>query len=531
MTGQVVTAQGKLTISSPYEEDWGVYYVLTDHQTGNEISGMVGGYNPPSITINYSKGDILEVTITHFFDDFIPIQFQAGSAVSHVFYMKNVDSYNTKLVLQDENTDISTSFDIADLGDYYLEVLCRFQYDGSTAFGKVKSVAIDNKYGSTIISEVPDYHDDDVVSIFFDEGDKLTVSVQPLVDYFALVEMGTYRNSTSVVDYADGLYSATFELDAEDEGCLVDGFFEPYSKLEVYCSGGDVLQNLDYEITTRFPDVRLEGKDLSLSGSFNKFDSEHLFLLSFVGDKIKFKATTPSGYEIDEVYNTSSQESVKFTDLGGGVYEFEAEDESPSITGEWIIYIFVQEDGSAPVDNTVAIPTKAKGYGTFCYDKDISFNLTDGKAYVARLNGNKVILTEVTEVPAGTGVLVKSVSNKDEVVANVITNASAITVQNDFIGVCTSTNVQPETVSVLSVLDEVPGFYKFLGDEIPANKAYLPAVANSASSGFAFVFDEADGIQSISTATTEGVIYNLNGQRVNATYKGVVIMNGKKYIK
>lgn len=216
---------------------------------------------------------------------------------------------------------------------------------------------------------------------------------------------------------------------------------------------------------------------------------------------------------------------------GGGVYEFEAEDKSAWITGEWTIYIFVQEDGSAPVDNTVAIQTKAKGYGTFCYDKDISFNLTDGKAYVARLNGNKVILTEVTEVPAGTGVLVKSVSNKDEVVANVITNASAITVQNDFIGVCTSTNVQPETVSVLSVLDEVPGFYKFLGDEIPANKAYLPAVANSASSGFAFVFDEADGIQSISTATTEGVIYNLNGQRVNATYKGVVIMNGKKYIK
>ena len=42
------------------------------------------------------------------------------------------------------------------------------------------------------------------------------------------------------------------------------------------------------------------------------------------------------------------------------------------------------------------------------------------------------------------------------------------------------------------------------------------------------------GIAEVQTGhqtATQGIIYNLQGQRVGRDYKGVVISNGKKYIK
>ena len=43
--------------------------------------------------------------------------------------------------------------------------------------------------------------------------------------------------------------------------------------------------------------------------------------------------------------------------------------------------------------------------------------------------------------------------------------------------------------------------------------------------------DGADAIKSVKAAKEDGAIYNLAGQKVSASYKGVVIKNGKKYIQ
>ena len=42
---------------------------------------------------------------------------------------------------------------------------------------------------------------------------------------------------------------------------------------------------------------------------------------------------------------------------------------------------------------------------------------------------------------------------------------------------------------------------------------------------------EADAIQSVKATKNDGAIYNLAGQKVNASYKGVVIKNGKKFLQ
>ena len=68
--------------------------------------------------------------------------------------------------------------------------------------------------------------------------------------------------------------------------------------------------------------------------------------------------------------------------------------------------------------------------------------------------------------------------------------------------------------------------------DIAANKAYL-AVPNTAGAraGFALFGDNVTAIESVkSVADGEAVVYNLQGQRVNANVKGIVIKNGKKFI-
>ena len=184
-----------------------------------------------------------------------------------------------------------------------------------------------------------------------------------------------------------------------------------------------------------------------------------------------------------------------------------------------------------PVVADVTIETKANGYGTFCYDKDLDFSASDAKAYIGRLDGNKIYLTEIQQVPAGTGILVQS--GAADCTVPVMEGAIPINSKNDFIGVLEDTEVAYGTVSILSVVNGEEGFYKFLGTTIPAYRAYFPAVAaGSAQAKLSLIFEDADGIgQIVSNAIVDGNAYNLNGQRVKSNYKGVVIVNGKKYYK
>ena len=184
-----------------------------------------------------------------------------------------------------------------------------------------------------------------------------------------------------------------------------------------------------------------------------------------------------------------------------------------------------------PEPEFATIVTKANGYGTFCCDKDLDFSASDAKAYIGRLDGNKIYLTEIEQVPAGTGILVQS--GAEECTVPVMEGAIPVNSKNDFIGVLEDTEVAYGTVSILSVVNGEEGFYKFLGTTIPANRAYFPAVAaGSAQAKLSFIFEDADGIgQIVSNAIVNGDAYNLNGQRVKSNYKGVVIVNGKKFFK
>ena len=77
------------------------------------------------------------------------------------------------------------------------------------------------------------------------------------------------------------------------------------------------------------------------------------------------------------------------------------------------------------------------------------------------------------------------------------------------------------------------GFYKWTGGSLGAGRAIVPASAvNSTARGFlGFDFEEeANTIKNVKALQTDGIYYNLAGQRVAQPTKGLYIVKGKKVI-
>jgi hypothetical protein len=62
-----------------------------------------------------------------------------------------------------------------------------------------------------------------------------------------------------------------------------------------------------------------------------------------------------------------------------------------------------------------------------------------------------------------------------------------------------------------------------------AHKAYLKIPLNASQAKY-FLFSETTSLRQIRTGKEKSCLYNLNGQRINGDYHGVVIKNGKKYL-
>mgnify|MGYP002729724405 CR=1 FL=1 len=189
-------------------------------------------------------------------------------------------------------------------------------------------------------------------------------------------------------------------------------------------------------------------------------------------------------------------------------------------------------------EETVTI--SPSGYSTYAayYPVDYS-KLDDLKAYTVKLNAEKtgIVMNEVVGVvPAGVAVLLKGKANTDYRLtltkAEDRQNVTSDLKMSD--GTITSTD--KTTVYGLATVDGQDGFYKASkGKTIPVKCAYLE-VANSASSAKCFSLGDhsgsTTGITSVKNeaAGNNAPMYNLAGQLVDKSYKGIVIKNGKKIV-
>lgn len=183
-----------------------------------------------------------------------------------------------------------------------------------------------------------------------------------------------------------------------------------------------------------------------------------------------------------------------------------------------------------------AVAIGPAGMATFCSTKDLDFtDIDEIDVYKATVAGTTINFTRIQKVPANTGVLLRNSSGaKAAVDVNVpVLSGNADDVAgNLFVAATEEIANLPSSADgyknyILNDGANGLGFYLANGHKVGAGKAYLH-VPESAAKGF-ITFDDATGIELVNTASDMNTaIYNLQGQRVSESYKGVVIVNGKK---
>lgn len=182
-------------------------------------------------------------------------------------------------------------------------------------------------------------------------------------------------------------------------------------------------------------------------------------------------------------------------------------------------------------------------FATFSCDRAVKF--VDATVYAVGVNADRLILTEVEskQVPANTGVLLKSAGT--EATYSVIGSAPAI--ENNLLcasveeGRTTAADGTTEGYSFFKLSynqageNEKLGFYWAKENGAPfvskAGLAYLAVKTADAAAvkGFS-LFDMETGISKVtgSAAAGNGVIYDLQGRRVERAVRGLYIVNGRK---
>ena len=202
-----------------------------------------------------------------------------------------------------------------------------------------------------------------------------------------------------------------------------------------------------------------------------------------------------------------------------------------SVSRSWID---LQSEGYLPVSATIG----PKGYTTFSSSYALDFTNVEGATayYASAVGDGSVTLSQVTgTVEAGTGLVLKGTAGAVVSIPVAVSGDAINAINgNKLVGCPTATTVNnSDNLYVLVNTDDGVEFQPLNGTDytsvtIPAGKAYLNAGGNTANLRVVFA-GETTGIANIEAAKAENdAIYNMAGQRVNGSYKGIVIKNGKK---
>lgn len=178
----------------------------------------------------------------------------------------------------------------------------------------------------------------------------------------------------------------------------------------------------------------------------------------------------------------------------------------------------------------VAVTVNDCGNASFCCGKALDFTNAAVKAYmVTAESAENVTITEIKKVPAYTGIFVVGEGGTYNIP---VLNGEADDVSaNKLVATITPKAVIPaENIWALSKNDGK--LHHVTSGTITTGKAYFVSSINNTAEARGFVFVDDNDATSINSATVKatGVAYNLAGQRVNANAKGIVIVNGKKFI-
>ncbi len=180
----------------------------------------------------------------------------------------------------------------------------------------------------------------------------------------------------------------------------------------------------------------------------------------------------------------------------------------------------------------VTLTISSVGYSTFASEHDVV--IPEGvEAYIvtAQPKDDVMKLTAVTgTIAKGEGVIIKG--EPDATIVFNLAESAVKSSENILVGTTEATTLEAQSAYILAEQDGQAVFSLCDAGELAAGKAYLPVSDINASPVLRFVFDDATCIQSATEAnghkTRTTAVYNLAGQKVSASYKGIVVKNGTK---
>ena len=190
------------------------------------------------------------------------------------------------------------------------------------------------------------------------------------------------------------------------------------------------------------------------------------------------------------------------------------------------------------ITSSFSIPVEitAAGWATLYTPYALDFSKVAGlTAYTASLSGDIVTLTEVDDVPANTGVVLRGdedsysipvITSSETAKGDLTGNAAAATAYDAFSGY---------DLYMLALNDSRDAQFTLASaGSIAAGKAFLKVPQGGSVKAFSVVLnDETTGINTVQGSgfkVQDSEIFNLAGQRMSKMQKGINIVNGKKLI-
>lgn len=274
---------------------------------------------------------------------------------------------------------------------------------------------------------------------------------------------------------------------------------------------------------------------LTLSGTADELvakDASGNYIEALAANRFKMSSecTSLNLHSNGTIYNPSKTEySLRYyhaNGLGGFRWYF-----SNQITGTYAY--FYKKDGVATysdycttITTSFVVNISPAGYTTLFLPYAVT--IPDGvQAYTGVLSSNKLTMTELEDViPTHTAVVLKASAGEYSFKS---TTSGPFSGNNDLKGCLTETvtsSIEGGIVCTLAKEEDIVGFFKFTGETLGANKAYLVVPETMARISMSFD-DDTEALESVVTDRNT-TIYTLDGMKVTELRKGLNIVNGKK---
>lgn len=172
------------------------------------------------------------------------------------------------------------------------------------------------------------------------------------------------------------------------------------------------------------------------------------------------------------------------------------------------------------------------GWATYVSRRPVDFSNASVKAYTVKYNAtsNTITLSPVTKIPGNTAVVLKG--NEGTYTLDHTESADALTGNNLEFDYADKSITTAKTFYVLAKVGNICGFYPMAtGEMLPAYKGYIYIKDTTAAKAFYTLGNTTTGINNTVVGKPQrDMRYNLAGQRTGKSYKGIVILNGKKVI-